>query len=701
MATDSMSRWTPDQLLDRAQECRFCQSDLKALQKDLPANDDQLDQLFGEAIERQDEVAFTNILLAALDMERPVDARHLAGGAVLLPDPAFLAALTMRSTGDAASALVEAVSRGGMGHEREAAALLMGAKWSSERDEGTASRKLVSRARILCRQAAGNPLAWALLAGLAELIGDDSMKATLGGDDPLWAAARELSEGFIERAGEPVLQLVPEKPEPLRKSGYTVRRAVARVGRNDPCPCGSGKKYKKCCINKDQERLSRSSDIPGVTVEELRRSPERHLTERRLLDMRSYELARLDASLVRSDLHYLLADRLLLYGEADAAVRLFETVGFRPELEDAWEGAVERVTHEARRDLLERLVTVQQSSGIAAEPLELGARLLLADETSEALEMIEQSIRKAIETDNVPALVDMSYDLLNSQVPMLGILVARSVLPITNGFDASMLLEELLTVRDELFLAPTDPFEEVLDYLYLEDAHTDHEESKESTRVRARLEEKRTETIALKNQLAKLQTELERREAASARLPETDAATSEQAVRPVEPEPEVLELRAKVKSLKVDLKQRHTERNSLRNELRTVRQDLAELKNTPVDSPPKEDAVSEADEESMLLEEQFMGSQPVRTPSYPERFRRDLDNAPEHVARQALRLIGKLAAGDGSAFRGSKQLRRRHEVLRQRVGQHHRLLFRLHDDVLEIVALINRRDLERTIKRLE
>ena len=24
-------------------------------------------------------------------------------------------------------------------------------------------------------------------------------------------------------------------------------RRVTRVGRNDPCPCGSGKKYKKCC----------------------------------------------------------------------------------------------------------------------------------------------------------------------------------------------------------------------------------------------------------------------------------------------------------------------------------------------------------------------------------------------------------------------------------------------------------------------
>ncbi len=26
-----------------------------------------------------------------------------------------------------------------------------------------------------------------------------------------------------------------------------VVREGAKVGRNDPCPCGSGKKYKKCC----------------------------------------------------------------------------------------------------------------------------------------------------------------------------------------------------------------------------------------------------------------------------------------------------------------------------------------------------------------------------------------------------------------------------------------------------------------------
>jgi hypothetical protein len=35
----------------------------------------------------------------------------------------------------------------------------------------------------------------------------------------------------------------PEPPQPPE----TIRNSGPRIGRNDPCPCGSGKKYKKCC----------------------------------------------------------------------------------------------------------------------------------------------------------------------------------------------------------------------------------------------------------------------------------------------------------------------------------------------------------------------------------------------------------------------------------------------------------------------
>jgi preprotein translocase subunit SecA len=41
-----------------------------------------------------------------------------------------------------------------------------------------------------------------------------------------------------------------QAPTPARTGGddviKTVRREEPKVGRNDPCPCGSGKKYKKC-----------------------------------------------------------------------------------------------------------------------------------------------------------------------------------------------------------------------------------------------------------------------------------------------------------------------------------------------------------------------------------------------------------------------------------------------------------------------
>ncbi|MBO7274482.1 MAG: SEC-C domain-containing protein, partial [Clostridia bacterium] len=33
-----------------------------------------------------------------------------------------------------------------------------------------------------------------------------------------------------------------------KASGQTVVKAANSVGRNDPCPCGSGKKYKNCCL---------------------------------------------------------------------------------------------------------------------------------------------------------------------------------------------------------------------------------------------------------------------------------------------------------------------------------------------------------------------------------------------------------------------------------------------------------------------
>ncbi|MGM0614428.1 MAG: preprotein translocase subunit SecA [Pseudomonadota bacterium] len=65
------------------------------------------------------------------------------------------------------------------------------------------------------------------------------------------ALAREQASAD-SRHDEPTEAQAPETegseaPVPPGADGRPVRREGPKVGRNDPCPCGSGKKYKQCC----------------------------------------------------------------------------------------------------------------------------------------------------------------------------------------------------------------------------------------------------------------------------------------------------------------------------------------------------------------------------------------------------------------------------------------------------------------------
>jgi len=50
---------------------------------------------------------------------------------------------------------------------------------------------------------------------------------------------------FENRGATPPPQGAKPQQKPVAKSVPVVNQ-VAKVGRNDPCPCGSGKKYKQC-----------------------------------------------------------------------------------------------------------------------------------------------------------------------------------------------------------------------------------------------------------------------------------------------------------------------------------------------------------------------------------------------------------------------------------------------------------------------
>ena len=65
-------------------------------------------------------------------------------------------------------------------------------------------------------------------------------------------AAQAQDQARAAQGGHGQMPKQAPKPQDARKP-ETFRREMPKVGRNDPCPCGSGKKYKNCCMNKDLE----------------------------------------------------------------------------------------------------------------------------------------------------------------------------------------------------------------------------------------------------------------------------------------------------------------------------------------------------------------------------------------------------------------------------------------------------------------
>ena len=61
---------------------------------------------------------------------------------------------------------------------------------------------------------------------------------------------------------------------------------AARPGRNDPCPCGSGRKYKQCCLEKDEAAIRAAhatavalSPDPAPDLPKARTQAPKHKTE--------------------------------------------------------------------------------------------------------------------------------------------------------------------------------------------------------------------------------------------------------------------------------------------------------------------------------------------------------------------------------------------------------------------------------------
>lgn len=150
-----------------------------------------------------------------------------------------------------------------------------------------------------------------------------------------------------------------------------------RIGRNDPCPCGSGKKYKRCCLS-DDERHAATRRVAAPTVEPAALAPTRTLDPHRIPELLR-ELARKAPRGERGEIERLLAETqpVLAYMER------------QPEIEAASK------TLEAHRADFEKLANDEQA-------YLQRARALFAEERFVPLRFTADDVRRAFDQVGQP-----------------------------------------------------------------------------------------------------------------------------------------------------------------------------------------------------------------------------------------------------------------------------------------------------------
>ena len=690
-----------------ANEATFTRPGIAALAGHIHASD-ELGAALDKAIARGDGGTAAALILAGLVAGHAPTSEQVARALPLAPSVKIMTWLIGSAPGDRGDLLLDLVEAHGQDSIHRATALLL----CAAHFEGKPTPPRLCTAMRLFARRHLDVTAGAVLGAAARLVDDANVQEVVGRWIDLASPriAADLLGKLREDLENPLGQ--PEAPAQKVLSGFTVRRVMPKVGRNDPCPCGSGQKYKRCCEGKAEDRLADPSPVAGVTMTEYLAAPYRYMSVA--------EFGRLDVmtllALEPADLptaYLLVAARMLSSGHHFAgAESAFDELARRPDFPtergslDQHRADLVGFALSARAyDVARRQAALIQEPG-AIEYARLDLELL--EPGPQTLSRIADEILEGLRGTKPQALIELAFPLLRLY-PALGILVARSALDPTRGLDTEELLTQIEEARDRLQLPPgdiaADLYERSLvsEYVRLESEASAEALARgakmvaEATGQRAKLEEASRNVAALERRLQDTQAELARASAAPAAPPA--GSVGRPRIEPAAPPAaDIKRLRAKVEELKGLVTEGQKERGALRGALAEATQRLEQAASS-------RDAQGTRADEADTHPDEIDAAPPRRTGVLVPVLgaaSEGLRDAPPAVARLALELVAGLAVGDESSWRGCKRIRSVADLWSARAGIHHRFLFRIDSPAHQLVAvaLIHRRELESVLKRL-
>ena len=505
--------------------------------------------------------------------------------------------------------------------------------------------------------------------------------------------------------------LLPKhRPRAIVGGDYTVRRPIPKLGRNDPCHCGSGKKYKTCCYRKDQALLRDASQYAGATRSELKSRPGLVDDPEVIYTMRAYELKRLVPSELGENQLLTGYQCALVYGLRELAFAMLVECERRPGKREFdrghFEDLIGRVLEAGDLELA-RKIRDHCGEHTWYQPHAIQFRFDLL-EHPERLEPLEHECRTSVagileeagETGEDDPLIRLAYDCA-PRYPALAIVFARAAIASNpdRDLDNAVLLDLIRDARLDLDLEPwNDPAESLFDWIEdrtqrKEKAEIENEEIK---RLSSRLEAARADLTEKKQALH----EMEETVKALGRKPEKVHESGQKDAVGVhgldttahrDREETLQRLRIQVASLKAAIGEQQEQRAQLRKLLEDERKKRSALS---MQRAPAEHAGP--DEEAAIVKP----SGKPTLPEYTDAFRKTCESLPPMLSAKAILAAGRFAAHEDAIWRQTKPIQRLPEHYRIRISIDYRMIVHWQPGkLLRILDVIPRQDLESWIKR--
>ena len=526
-------------------------------------------------------------------------------------------------------------------------------------------------------------------------------------------------DGILERS---IFDRLPVNAHAQYEDVPLVRKDE-KIGRNAPCPCGSGKKYKHCCLKNgvtvenayisahEKNFLEKEHDVHSFSVSEIADLSLDEVKTLQYREMDRHQLAAAKRNAERcGDFHLALSfltEMRKFYVDTNGVLpgkEIKTTIGVKkiilPKYDDLYDDyvfdLVNEFEFEKRLDLVEK--TLDLFFDKASDSFKLAQFLdqLHKNNREQVLHYVEDFAFNGItEPDRLAEL----FYALKDHYPGLSFTIFRSIVGAfpERVFDIDTMIDSVT----DMVVKHNIPYEEepaiqTFDDLYELRNQSDADSSnlKEIKELQGELRQARKESAKLGKQSEALKEKLE---TASSSTPSREKDKKENAKEADSPdERETLKYKTQIESSKSKILHLQEIIRSKQDSIQELKQQVKESQKTRVDVE-REDSRFEGEIDAAAIKRDG-----VHIPEYSKEFKKTLETADSAVSRNALRAITGFATKDERYLKQTKTLKALDSYYSIRIGIHHRLILECSPDGTPVAKqLIHRKELESLVKRLK